>query len=165
MTEQLDAADGGTPPGIAAVDTGGGVSGTGGGSGGIASNFGGPPELASALPALAPGAEPGAVAGGVPTLAFAAATLGAALEGPCVRRCESAELPAWFSQSTHLHFSPQCTSASKHSQYFLRQRDFLQRQPVLCFFAFEILAWNADGFLSSAALTASSRSPGYAVEF
>ena len=36
-----------------------------------------------------------------------------------------------------------------HSQYFLRQRDFLQRQPVLCFFAFEILAWNAAGFLST----------------
>ncbi len=32
----------------------------------------------------------------------------------------------------HLHIAEQCTPASKHSQYFLRQRDFRQRQPFLC---------------------------------
>ena len=37
-----------------------------------------------------------------------------------------------FLQSSHLHLSVHLTDAWKHSQYFLRQCDFLQRQPRAC---------------------------------
>ena len=37
--------------------------------------------------------------------------------------------PSTFLQKVHLQFSEQTMPAWKHSQYFLRQPDFLQAQP------------------------------------
>ena len=44
-------------------------------------------------------------------------------------------MPGRFLQSLHLQFSLQGICAWKHSQYFLRQPDFLQWHPRLCFIA------------------------------
>ena len=41
-------------------------------------------------------------------------------------------MPTRLRQSTHLHCSVHGMEAWKHSQYFLRQPDFLQWQPLLC---------------------------------
>ena len=35
-------------------------------------------------------------------------------------------------QGPHRHMSEQRARARKHSQYFLRQREFLQLQPLMC---------------------------------
>ncbi len=35
-------------------------------------------------------------------------------------------------RGTHLHISEQRFLARKHSQYFFRQREFLQLQPLMC---------------------------------
>ena len=59
-------------------------------------------------------------AGETATIALASGSLG--MPGSEVR----------FLQSTHLQWLAHRMPAWKHSQYFLRQFDFLQLQPLLC---------------------------------
>lgn len=74
--------------------------------------------------------------------------------------------PAKFRQSTHLHLAPQITPAWKHSQYFFRHSERLQRQPMLCPLCGELpvgafltlkRGLNAFGFFARVSLMALSR--------
>mmetsp|Transcript_22294 Transcript_22294/g.50322 ORF Transcript_22294/g.50322 Transcript_22294/m.50322 type:complete len:259 (-) Transcript_22294:1269-2045(-) len=70
--------------------------------------------------------------------------------------------PAGLWHSQHLHFSVHLTPAWKHSQYRLRQPDFLQLHPEVCTFSFSpsmvpMREMKAFGFFFCISLRASSR--------
>mmetsp|Transcript_18500 Transcript_18500/g.33141 ORF Transcript_18500/g.33141 Transcript_18500/m.33141 type:complete len:216 (-) Transcript_18500:379-1026(-) len=75
-----------------------------------------------------------------------------------------------FLQPTHLQVGAQGTPAWKHSQYFLRQADFLQLQPLMCLLApLSIFLFfprkNALASLSSVMITAFDLSNSYFLIF
>lgn len=69
-------------------------------------------------------------------------------------------LPPPFLHSSHLQFSPHLSPAWKHSQYFLRQNDFLQLQPLRCLSS--LIFWlKGSGFLSMRTIIALLLSSAY----